>query len=248
MSGKLSGKIAIVTGSSKGIGAEIAKELAKQGASVVVNYSSSKNDADRVVNEIKAQKGKAIAIKADLSNTNEIKPLFDETIKQFGQLDILVNNAGFYKYAPLEEVTAEDFHKMYNINVLGLLFASKEAAKHLSKSGSIINIGSVVTKHLPPHSSIYAGTKSAVEAITKVLSKELGPKKIRVNAVNPGLVETEGVHTQGFMGSDLQKQYEKQSSLGRIGVPKDIAPTVAFLASEDASWITGEIFVVSGGI
>lgn len=247
MDKKLEGKVAIVTGSSKGIGAEIAKQLAKEGASVIVNYSTSKEGADQVVSEIVREKGKAVAVQANLSKPEDVKRLFSESLKAFGKLDILVNNAGVYDFVALEEITPEHFHKLFNINVLGLLLASQEAAKVLKNGGSIINISSIASKLAPMHGAVYSGTKAAVDVITKSLAKELGPKGIRVNAVNPGMVETEGVHTAGIMESDWRKQVEATTPLGRIGQPTDIAPLVAFLASDDASWITGEIHFLSGG-
>ena len=247
MQKKLQGKVAIVTGASKGIGASIAKHLAEEGASVVVNYSSSKKEGDAVVAEIVKQGGKAIAIQANISNHDEIKHLFAETKKAYGKLDILVNNAGVYEFLPLEEVTAEKFHKMFNLNVLGLLLASQEAVKYMTPGGSIINISSAASTSCPPLTSIYSPTKAAVDAITRTLSKELGVKNIRVNSVNPGLVETEGVHSAGFIEGDFRDHFEAQTPLGRIGQPQDIAPAVVFLSSDDASWITGERFFISGG-
>lgn len=247
MQKKLQGKVAIVTGASKGIGASIAKHLAEEGASVVVNYSSSKKEGDEVVAEIVKQGGKAVAIQANISNHDDIKRLFAETKKAYGKLDILVNNAGVYEFLPLEEVTAEKFHKMFNLNVLGLLLASQEAVKYMTQGGSIINISSVASTSCPPLTSIYSPTKAAVDAITRTLSKELGIKSIRVNSVNPGLVETEGVHSGGFIEGDFRDHFEAQTPLGRIGQPQDIAPAVVFLSSDDASWITGERFFISGG-
>jgi 3-oxoacyl-[acyl-carrier protein] reductase len=246
---KLAGKVAIVTGASKGIGASIAKHLAAAGATVVVNYSSSKAGADAVVEEIMKQGGKAVAVGANLSKPEEVTKLFDETKKQFDKLDILVNNAGVYEFAPLEAITPEHFHKQFDLNVLGLLLATQEAVKLMgSAGGSIVNISSILARSASPSSSVYSATKAAVNAITVSLSQELGAKQIRVNAVNPGMVETEGAHTAGITESDFRKQVEAQTPLGRIGQPKDIAPTVAFLASDDASWITGETFYVAGGL
>lgn len=246
---KLANKVAVVTGASKGIGASIAKELAAAGASVVVNYSSSREGADKVVAEITAKGGKAIALKADVSNEEEVIRLFSETKNTFGAADILVNNAGIYQFVPIEETTVEEFHRQFNTNVLGLLLATKHAVKGFGENGgSIINISSTVTSIHPPGSSIYTGTKGAVDSITQVLSKELGPKKIRVNAINPGMVETEGTHTAGFIGSEMQTQIESTTPLGRIGQPGDIAPIAVFLASEDSGWLTGEILVASGGV
>lgn len=248
MSKKLSGKVAIVTGASKGIGASVAKHLAEEGAAVVVNYSSSKKGADNVVSEIVKQGGKAIAIQADMTKQADVKRLFSETLKTFGKVDILVNNAGVYDFIPLEEITAEAFYKMFDLNVLGLLFASQEAVKHFGSSGgSIINISSVASIARVPDAAIYSATKASVDAITRTLSHELGPRKIRVNAVNPGIVETEGTHTKGIIESDFHKKALTQTPLGRIGQPKDIAPAVVFLASDDASWITGETLFITGG-
>lgn len=248
MSKKLKDKVAVVTGASKGIGAAIAKHLASEGAKVVVNYSSSKEDADRVVKEIEQTGGKAIAIKANVAIQKDIQHLFAEALKAFGKLDILVNNAGVYQFAPLEEITSDLFHKMFDLNVLGLILTSQEAVKYFGKSGgSIINISSLASISSPPTSTIYSATKAAVDSITKSLSKELGPRKIRVNSVNPGLVETEGVHAGGLAASEFRKDYEERTSLGRIGQPHDIAPAVVFLATDDASWITGESFFITGG-
>jgi 3-oxoacyl-[acyl-carrier protein] reductase len=249
MTKKLSGKVAVVTGASKGIGAAIATHLAAEGAAVVVNYSSSKEGAERVVKEITSKDGKAVAVQANVAKKAEIERLFTEAHKAFGRLDILVNNAGVYEFLPLADVTEEHFHKLFDLNVLGLLLASKEAAKHFgSAGGSIINISSVASTSTPPTTAVYSATKAAVDAITKTLAKELGPRKIRVNAINPGMIETEGVHTMGIMESDFRKQTEAQTPLGRIGQPKDVGPAAVFLASEDAGWITGETIHVSGGL
>jgi 3-oxoacyl-[acyl-carrier protein] reductase len=246
---KLAGKVAVVTGASKGIGAAIAKELAAEGAAVVVNYASSKEGADRVVNEITAKGGKAIAVKGDVANAADVQRIFAETKKAFGQLDVLVNNAGVYEFAPLAEITEEQFHRQFNTNVLGLLLATREAAKHFNgEGGSIINISSTVTSITPPESAVYTGTKGAVDSITRVLAKELGPKKIRVNSINPGLVETEGTQSSGIIGSDFEKHAESQTPLGRIGQTNDIAPIAVFLASADSGWLTGETLVASGGL
>ena len=245
---KLSGKVALVTGASKGIGAAIAKQLAAEGASVVVNYSSSKTGADKVVAEITSGGGKAIAVQADMARKTDIERLFAETKKAFGRLDILVNNAGIYEFAPLENVTEELFHKQFNLNVLGLILATQTATKFFdSAGGNIINISSVVSTLGFPNASVYSGTKGAVDAITRSLAKELGPRGIRVNAINPGMVETEGTHSAGIAESDMRKQVEAQTPLGRIGQPQDIAGAAVFLASSDSSWITGETFVISGG-
>jgi 3-oxoacyl-[acyl-carrier protein] reductase len=249
MQQKLSGKVAIVTGASKGIGAAIAKHLADDGAAVVVNYSSSKEGADRVVAEIKSQGGKAIAVQANVAKKAEIGRLFAEAKRAFGTLDILVNNAGIYEFLPLDSVTEEHFHKQFNLNVLGLILASQEAVKHFGPAGgSIINISSVASTARFPTAAVYCATKAAVDAVTRSLATELGPRKIRVNSINPGMVETEGVHAAGIAESDMRKQTEAQTPLGRIGQPQDIAPAVAFLASADAAWITGETLFISGGL
>lgn len=249
MSEKLKGKVAVVTGASKGIGAEIARELAAEGAAVVVNYASSKEHADRVVADITRKGGRAVAIGANLSKEADIRRLFTEAREAFGRLDILVNNAGVYEFAPLENVTPELFHKMFDLNVLGLLLASREALKYIGKEGgSIINISSVAARSAPPSTSVYSATKAAVDAITRSLSQELGQRKIRVNSVNPGMIETEGLHATGIAGSDFQKQLVSQTPLGRIGQPQDIAPAVVYLASDDSRWVTGETFYISGGV
>jgi len=246
---KLSGKVAIVTGASKGIGASIAKHLAEEGAAVVVNYASSKEGADRVVAEISRKGGKAIAAQANVANKAEIERLFAETKKAFGKLDILVNNAGIYEFSPLEEVTEEHFHKQFDLNVLGLILASQEAVRQFgSAGGNIINISSVASTMTMANASVYSATKAAVDAVTKSLAKELGPRNIRVNAINPGMVETEGVHAAGFTESDFRKQLESQTPLGRIGQPQDIAPMAVFLASPDSAWITGETLHITGGL
>ena len=244
---KLKGKVAIVTGASKGIGASIAKHLTDEGAAVVVNYASSKEDADRVVAEIARDGGRAIAVHADVTKQADIHRLFAETKKAFGRLDILVNNAGVYEFSPLEDVTEEHFHKQFDLNVLGLILASKEAVRYFdSAGGSIINISSGASTLTPPNTSVYSATKAAVDAVTRSLAKELGPRNIRVNAINPGMVETEGVHAAGFAESDFRKQLEAQTPLGRIGQTQDIAPAAVFLASRDAAWITGETLLIAG--
>jgi 3-oxoacyl-[acyl-carrier protein] reductase len=249
MSGKLAGKVAIVTGASKGIGAGIAKQLAGEGASVVVNYASSKEGAERVVNEITKNGGKAVAVKADVAKAEEIDRLFSESKKAFGRLDILVNNAGVYEFSPISDVTEAHFYKQFDLNVLGLLLASKKAANYFGpEGGSIINISSAVSTFTPPNSAVYTGTKGAVDAITKTLAKELGPRGIRVNAINPGMVQTEGVRAAGFDTGEFRKQVESLTPLGRIGQVEDIAPAAVFFASADASWITGETLVVAGGL
>ena len=246
---KLDGKVAIVTGASKGIGAAIAKQFAAEGAAVVVNYASSKEGADQVVDEITKRGGKAIAVQGDVAKTEDIGHLFAEANKVFGRLDILINNAGVYRFAPLEEVTENEFHRQFNTNVLGIILATREAMKYFGNDGgSVINIGSTITSAASPTSVVYAATKGAVSTITRVLAKELGPKKIRVNSINPGGIETEGFHTLGFAGSDFEKQMIAQTPLGRLGQPQDIAPVAAFLASLDSGWITGEILQVAGGL
>ena len=245
---KLTGKVAVVTGASKGIGAAIAKSLAAEGASVIVNYASSKAGADAVVSAITKAGGKAVAIGGDVSKAAEAKGLIDAAIKNFGRLDILVNNSGVYEFAPIESITEEQFHKIFNINVLGLLLTTQAAVPHLGEGASIINIGSVVSTLTPPNSTVYTGTKGAVDAITGVLAKELGARKIRVNALNPGMVETEGAHTAGVIGSDFEKNAVAQTPLGRIGQVDDIATVATFLASNDAKWITGELVRAGGGI
>jgi 3-oxoacyl-[acyl-carrier protein] reductase len=246
---KLKGKVAVVTGASKGIGAGIAKELASAGASVVVNYATSKEDADRVVAEITRKDGKAIAVQGDVAKAADIKRLFQETKKAFGSLDVLVNNAGVYAFSPLEGVTEEEFHRQFGINVLGLVLATREALKYFGPAGgSVINIGSGVTEITPPETVVYTATKGAVDSITRVLSKELGPKKIRVNSINPGFTETEGVHAMGVLESDFGKQLLGQTPLGRIGQPRDIAQVAVFLASPESEWLTGDVILASGGL
>jgi 3-oxoacyl-[acyl-carrier protein] reductase len=245
---KLAGKVAVVTGASKGIGAAIAKQLASEGAAVVVNYSSSKSGADKVVDEIKASGGKAIAVQADASKKTDIDRLFGETKKAFGRLDVLVNNAGIYEFSPLDGITEEHFHKQFNLNVLGVILAAQAATKLFdSAGGSIINLSSVVSTLAFPNASVYSGTKGAIDSITRSLASELGPRGIRVNAIRPGMVETEGTHAAGIEGGDMQKQVKAQTPLGRLGQPVDIAGAAVFLASADSSWITGETFVISGG-
>ncbi|HEY6989281.1 MAG TPA: glucose 1-dehydrogenase [Bryobacteraceae bacterium] len=246
---KLKNKVAVVTGASKGIGAGIAKGLAAEGAAVVVNYASSKEGADRVVAEIVEKGGQAIAIQGDVAKAADVERLFAETTKTYGRLDVLVNNAGVYQFAPLGEITEEQFHRHFNTNVLGLLLATQQAAKFFGpEGGSVINIGSTATQVTPPTTAVYTATKGAVDAVTRVLAKELGPKKIRVNSINPGMVETEGVRSMGIIGSDFQVQFESQTPLGRIGQPQDIAPIAVFLASADSGWLTGETLLASGGL
>ena len=246
---KLTGKVAVVTGASKGIGASIAEHLAAEGASVVVNYSSSKSGADTVVKHIAAKGGKAIAVQGDVSKPEDITRLFAETKAAYGKLDILVNNAGVFEFAPLESVTAESFHRQFNLNVLGLLLTTQEAVKLIGpEGGSIINISSIVSKMPVPGGSVYSSTKAAVDAITVSLSKELGPRKIRVNSLNPGMVETEGVHTAGLAESDFRKNIEAQTPLGgRIAQPEDIAKAAVFFASGDSGWATGKTMNLAGG-
>jgi len=246
---KLKGKVAIVTGASKGIGASIAKHLAAEGAAVVVNYSSSKEGADKVVSEIVGQGGKAIAVQGNVAKQADIEKLLSESKKAFGHLDILVNNAGIYEFAPIEAITEELFHKQFDLNVLGLILTTKEAVKYFGPAGgSVVNISSIVSTLAPPAASVYSATKGAVDTITKSLATELGPRNIRVNAVNPGMVATEGTHSTGIIGSDFEKQTVAQTPLGRIGRPEDIAPAVVFFASDDASWITGETLLIAGGL
>jgi 3-oxoacyl-[acyl-carrier protein] reductase len=248
MARKLEGKVAVVTGASKGIGAAIANQLASEGASVVVNYASSKEGADRVVNAIKKEGGKAIALQADVAKAPDIQRLFNETKSAFGRVDILVNNAGIYEFAQLSEVSPEHFKKQFDLNVLGLILASKEAAKYFdSNGGSIINISSIAGVLGTPNASVYAATKGAVDVVTKSLAKELGPRKIRVNSINPGMVDTEGFRSAGIDESDFRRQVESETPLGRIGKPEDISPAAVFFASNDSSWITGETLVIAGG-
>ncbi len=245
---KLKGKVAVVTGASKGIGAAIAKSLAAEGASVVVNYSSSKSGARTVVDSITAAGGKAVAFGGDVSKAADAQGIIDAAIKNYGRLDILVNNSGVYEFDAIEAITEAKFHRMFNINVLGLLLTTQAALKHIGEGGSIINIGSVVSRITPPTSAIYTGTKGAVDAITGVLARELGPKRIRVNAINPGMVETEGVQAAGFLESDFEKATVAQTPLGRLGQPGDIASVAVFLASDDSGWLTGEHILAGGGL
>jgi len=246
--GKLQGKVAVVTGASKGIGAGIARALGAAGAAVVVNYASDKAGAEKAVADIKAKGGQAIAVKADVSKLAEVKRLFDETRKTFGKLDVLVNNAGVYKFAPIEETSEAEYQRQFAINVLGPLLTTREALPLFrSEGGSVINISSIVSRMGIPGSAIYAGTKGALDTITQVLASELGPRKIRVNSINPGMVETEGAHAVGVIGSDLQKNVEASAPLGRIGQPDDVAKVAVFLASDEAGWLTGERISASGG-
>jgi 3-oxoacyl-[acyl-carrier protein] reductase len=244
---KLTGKVAVVTGASKGIGAGIAKALGAAGAAVVVNYASSRAGADAVVNAITQAGGEAVAVQGDVSKFADAQAIIDAAIKNFGKLDVLVNNSGVFEFSPLEAITPEHFHKQFDINVLGLLLVTQAAAKHLSKGGSVINIGSIVSRVTPPGSSVYSATKGAVDVITGVLSLELGAKGIRVNSLNPGMVETEGAISAGFIGSDFEREHIKQVPLGRIGKPKDIADAAVFLASDESGWINGQLINATGG-
>jgi 3-oxoacyl-[acyl-carrier protein] reductase len=245
---RLSGKVAIVTGASKGIGAAIAKALAAEGASVVVNYASSQAGAETVVNAIAAAGGKAVAAHGDVSKAVEAQGVIDAAIAAFGRLDILVNNSGVYEFSSIADITEAQFHRMFDVNVLGLLLTTQAAVKHFGEGASIINIGSGVTSVLPPDTAVYTGTKGAVDAITGVLAAELGARKIRVNTINPGIVETEGTHTQGFIGSDFETALVAQTPLGRVGQPDDIADIAVFLASNESRWLTGEQLVAGGGL
>ncbi len=245
---KLAGKVAVVTGASKGIGASIAEHLGAAGASVVVNYSSSRAGADAVVGKITGKGGKAIAVQGDVSKQEDIVRLFKETVAAYGKVDILVNNAGIFDFKPLEAITPEHFHSQFNLNVLGLLLTTQEAVKHIGPNGgSIINISSIVGPMAVPNGSVYSATKAAVDAITVSLSQELGPKKIRVNSLNPGMVETEGLHAVGFAESDFRKHVEATTPLGRIAQPQDIATAAVFFASDDAGWVTGQTLLLAGG-
>jgi 3-oxoacyl-[acyl-carrier protein] reductase len=244
----LAGKVAVVTGASKGIGAATAKRLAAAGAAVVVNYATSKADADKVVAEIIAQGGRAVAVQGDVSKRADATAIIEAAVEKFGRLDILVNNSGVYKLLPLADLKEEDFHRHFNVNVLGVLLTTQAALKHLPEGGSIINISSGVTTIVPANSAVYTGTKGAVDAITGVLSRELGPRKIRVNSVNPGVIETEGTVSAGVIGSDFEKWAVNNTPLGRIGQPDDIADVVVFLASDASRWLTGEKLLATGGM
>jgi len=248
MMSKLAGKVAVVTGASKGIGAAIARKLAAEGASVVVNYSSSKAGADAVVADITAAKGRAIAVGGDVSKAADAQGIVNAAVETYGRLDIVVNNSGIYEFSTIEEITEEHFHKQFNVNVLGVLLVTQAAAKHLGEGASIINVSSVVSRITPPASAVYSGTKGAVDAITGALARELGPKKIRVNSINPGMVVTEGTNTAGIIGSEMDTAIVGQTPLGRLGQPDDIASVAVFLASDDARWLTGESIIASGGL
>jgi 3-oxoacyl-[acyl-carrier protein] reductase len=247
--GHLSGKVAVITGASKGIGAAIARAFGAEGASVVVNYASDEAGAQRAVKAVNDAGGKAIAVRADVSNTAEVKALFDETKRAFGPADILVNNAGVFKFLPIEAVTEDEYRRQFDTNVLGVLLATQQAVAHFGdRGGKIINVSSVVSQLAPPNSSIYSATKGALDTITRVLASELGPRNIRVNAINPGGVDTEGAKSAGIVGSDFEKAMVAQTPLGRFGKPNDIAPLAVFLASDDAGWVTGELVRASGGM
>src|SRR6476660_7546025 len=247
--GKLNGRVAVVTGASKGIGAGIAKQFAAEGATVVVNYATSKEGADRVVDEITKRGGKAVAIQAHVTKKRDVERLFAETKRAFGQLDILVNNAGVYEFLPIEEISEEHFHRHFDTNVLGMLLVTQEALKHFNASGgSIINVGSLASSLTPPTAVVYNATKGAVDAITRTLAKELGPRKIRVNSVNPGMVVTEGAVAGGHTEGDMRKMFESQTPRGRVGETEDIAPAAVFFASDDSKWITGETLLIAGGL
>jgi 3-oxoacyl-[acyl-carrier protein] reductase len=247
--GKLNGKVAVVTGASKGIGAGIAKEFGEAGAAVIVNYASSKTDADKVVNEITKRGGKAVAVQGSVTKKDDVEKLFAAAEKAFGKLDILVNNAGVYEFVPLEEVTEQQFHKMFDTNVLGMLLATQEALKHFNADGgSIINIGSLASSLTPPTGVVYNATKGAVDAITRTLAKEFGPRKIRVNSINPGMVVTEGAVAGGYTEGDMRNMFESMTPLGRVGETDDIAPAAVFFASVDSKWVTGETLLIAGGL
>jgi 3-oxoacyl-[acyl-carrier protein] reductase len=246
--GKLAGKVAIVTGASKGIGAAIAKALAAAGAAVAVNYASDRDGADRVVGEITAAGGRALAVQADVARADDVSRLFEATRREFGGVDVLVNNAGVYRFQALGDITEDEFHREFNINVLGVVLATREASRYFGpEGGSVINLGSVVSETTPALSAVYTGSKAAVDAMTRVLAKELGPRKIRVNSLNPGGVETEGAHSAGIIGTEFQRSMVARTPLGRFGQPGDIAPVAVFLASDDSAWLTGEVLVASGG-
>jgi 3-oxoacyl-[acyl-carrier protein] reductase len=245
---KLNGKVAVVTGASKGIGAGIARALAAEGASVVINYASSKAGADKVVDEITAAGGKAVAVQGDVTQAAQAQGIVDAAVEKYGRLDILVNNSGVYEFAPIEEITESSFHRQFNTNVLGLLLTTQAAVKHFGEGASVINIGSAISRLKPANSAVYTATKGAVDMITSVLSKELGPRKIRVNSINPGLVVTEGTQTAGVIGSEMESAMVAQTPLGRAGQPGDIASVAVFLASAESGWLTGELLLASGGL
>jgi len=247
---KLTGKVAIVTGASKGIGAAIARKLAESGAAVAVNYSADKQGAERTVLEIIRAGGKAMAIQADVSRPAEVKRLFAETKKGFGSVDVLVNNAGVFQFGPVAEITENEFRREFETNVLGTILAIQEALKYFPPTGgSIINLSSIASENPVPNSALYSATKGAIDTITLALSKELGPRNIRVNAVAPGLIDTEGNRNIGFVGSDAGAALASATPLGaRFGQPEEVAPVVVFLASDDAAWITGERISASGGL
>ncbi len=244
---KLNGKVAVVTGASKGIGAAIAKALGAAGAAVVVNYASSKEGAEKVVAEIVAGGGTAVAVKGDVSKTSESEAIIQAAIDNFGKLDVLVNNSGVYEFHSIEEVNEDNFRRIFDVNVLGTLLVTRAASNYLTEGGSVINIGSAASSSMPPNTAVYTGTKGAIDAITGVLAKELGPRKIRVNSINPGMVETEGVHSAGFLGTEFEQWAVASTPLGRLGQVGDIAPVAVFLASDESAWLTGEKLLVSGG-
>jgi 3-oxoacyl-[acyl-carrier protein] reductase len=245
---KLAGKVAVVTGASKGIGAGIAKALAAEGAAVVVNYASSKAGADAVVDAITQAGGKAVAVQGDVSKADQAEGIIEAAVSNFGRLDVLVNNSGVYEFGPIEAITEEHYRRQFDINVLGVLLTTKAAAKHLGEGASVINISSAVTSLKMAQSAVYSGTKGAVDVITGVLANELGPRKIRVNAINPGVVETEGTQEAGVIGSEMENHFVSLTPLGRTGQPEDIADIAVFLASDDSRWLTGEKLVASGGL
>lgn len=249
MSLRLNGKVALVTGASKGIGAAIAKSLAAEGASVAVNYASDKEGAEKIVQQIISDGGRAIALQGNVASKDDLQRIFEETAGKFGKLDILVNNAGIYNFSPIEEVTAEEFNKQFSVNVLGTLLSTQQAVKYFPEnSGTVINVSSVVSTGPTPNSSIYSATKGAVDTATKALAAELAPRGIRVNAVAPGLTVTEGADSMGIIGSDFAANIVAATPLGRVGQPEDISRVVTFLASDDAGWLTGQILVASGGL